>query len=112
MAQAAEQQEETVGITNHATDRTDGGDKSKCRLPESVIEKVVLQRKGCQYLDLEEDSIHFIYNSTVIVADYDPGQNEWTVITVYRDPAAEAKRRGTRYEEIDVDKVVEQARQS
>ena len=77
-----------------------------------MIENVILQRKGRQYLDRDEQRIHFLYNATVIIADYDPERHCWVVITVYRDPAAETKRRGTRYEEIDVDTAVETARQS
>lgn len=106
MAPAAGQYRETVGITDHATERTDGGKKSKCRLPESVLKNVVLERKGDQYLDTTSDTIHFLYKATVIVTDYDPEENEWTVVTVYRDPDAAAKRRGHRYREVDVEKVV------
>ena len=39
---------------------------------------------------------------------YDSEQNRGALITVYRDPTAETKRRGTRYREINVDRVVDQ----
>lgn len=73
----------------------------------SVIKNVILQRKGEQYLDTKTDTVRFLYNATVIVADYEPERHVWTVSTVYRDPSTETKRRGTRYRKTDVDKVVE-----
>jgi len=100
---------ETVEITDHATERTDGGERAKCRLPDSVIESVVLQRKGKQYADTNTGTVHFLYNATVIVADYQPESNHWFIVTAYRDPDAESKRRSTRYKPVDVDQVVEQA---
>lgn len=84
----------------------DGKEKSRCKLPDSIIENVVKRRKGLQFYDTEEDSVCFIYNKTVIAAVFEEGG--WVVTTVYRHSNPRAKfEAADRYESINVDRYVE-----
>ncbi|WP_276273584.1 hypothetical protein [Haloarcula litorea] len=73
-----------VEFTDHAFEKVDGSEKSRCKLPESIIEKWIHRRTGNQFYDKEEDTLLFINQKTVVVTDYEPEDDVWVVVTVYR----------------------------
>ena len=91
-----------VTVTKHALDRTDGGEKSKCQIPASILKRYVRSGKGRQFYDEKTDKLHFVVEKTVIVADYDSEQDLWKIVTAYRMEGAVSKR-GHRYTEVEPD---------
>jgi nickel-dependent lactate racemase len=100
-----------VQFTDHAFERVDGSEKSRCKLPDSIIEKWILRRRGNQFYDKEEDTLLFIHQKTVVVTDYDPRKDIWVVVTVYRSQSP-GKQGLDRYSEVEPEDFKESRRQS
>lgn len=81
-----------VVVSEHALERTDGGEKSKCQIPPSILKRYVAQGKGRQYLDEKTGTLHFIVRKTVIAADFDTEDEVWEIVTAYRMGKAVQKR--------------------
>jgi len=88
-----------VTVTDHALERTDGGENSKCEIPASILKRYVRSGKGRQFYDEKTDTLHFIVQKTVIAADYDPEQDLWRIVTAYRMENA-VQKRPQRYSEV------------
>jgi len=73
-------------------ERTDGGEKSKCQIPPSILKRYVAQGKGRQYFDKKNGGLHFIVQKTVIVTEYIPEKGLWRIVTAYRMGKAVQKR--------------------
>lgn len=64
------------------------------------MKKIVLQRKGRQFYDEKTDKMHFIKSKTVVVADFKPETDTWSIVTAYRmkNPV---QKRPQRYSDVD-----------
>lgn len=94
----------TIQITEHGQDRISGKGEKRAEIPDSVLKKIVRNKKGRLFYDKKHENFRQVYNKNVLVIDSGE-EKDIDLLTAWRDQkAAYIHSQVDRYTEVSPDK--------